>query len=119
MIKRTRNQENTKKLRKTYKEELSKKTARLLIEKSDGTFEILTGISHDVLEETIKKTLGIYGEGSVGLLYRRDTYAFLGENCICRPSSQRSEEDYISLALPERKEILRERVIKTLFNGNS
>ena len=51
---------------------------------------------------------------------RIDTYAFVGDTSICKPSLQASADDYENLVdAPERQEILRERVLKTLFNGNS
>lgn len=77
MIRRTHHQENTQKLKKAYREELKKKTARLLVEKTDGTFEVITGVSLEELESTTHNLQEQYGVGSIGLLYRRDTYAFL------------------------------------------
>jgi len=120
IIKRTAAQEDTKKLRESYRRELKKKTARLLIENADGiTFTIIEGISKEWLEEAIINAQKQYWVENIALLYRRNTYTFLWDTSICKPSQDRSDDDYISLALPERRNIIRERVLKSLFNGKS
>jgi len=48
IVDRTKAQENTKKLRDSYRRDLKRKTARLLIENPDGiTFTIIEGISSE------------------------------------------------------------------------
>lgn len=107
------------KLQKIYQHDLQEKKARLLVEKSDGILCVIEGIGQANLLEKIQELQNIHGNESVAKLLRIDTYAFVGDTSICKPSPQQSADDYASLESPERREILRERILKTLFNGSS
>jgi hypothetical protein len=117
---KTRTRKDLKELTEDFIDELKVGHARLLIEIEDGIYGIIRDIQSDTLLERIREEQKIYGTESVALLYRRNTYAFTGESeTKSKLSKKKSDSDYQSFSLPGRIGILKERVLRTLFNGNS
>lgn len=64
----------------------------------------------------------MHGQGNVALLLRESTYHFHGEHGVIRPGIDKIRDAYESFSDPEvgaeRRDILRQRIIKTLADQN-
>jgi hypothetical protein len=119
LVRETRAKENIEKLKRTYRNDLDNKKARILIQNEEGKFCIIEGIDRDNLATTVAEAQEIFGQGSVALLLRLDTLHFYGEQWAVKPSAHRVQMTYADFyeddVREERRNILYARIMSTLF----
>ena len=114
---------NETRLRNKYRAQLRESKARLLVQLPDEQFLIIENISRENLAEEIAKAQSEHGESNVAILYRAQSYHFHGNGEFYQPTPERLALKYEEFFDPEvgedRRNILRDRILRTLFNGAS
>lgn len=122
-IQRTKITENQRKLRTKYRAQLLESKARLLIQLPEAKFHTIDNLSKDNLEAEILKAQKEYGFENVAILYRAQSYHFHGNGEFYQPTPEKlalTYEDFLDPEVGEdRRKILQERILRTLFNGAS